>query len=423
MVTRLSQYEAARFKDTYSERFPAILTQIPVTATPDEAFSALQQACRTDGKGAPETIKLFIEGMKANDIHHPALPRIDETNMAEYQTRLLNEMSGAEFAIVCPSIQKHSLALFERARRVLTHLFGSTWLPAGFIDLELFLGRYTFTTGGIHQERRSNLHCVVDGHKDMLLWQPDTWRPADVPNLNEYQASQRVEADRDRGLPEADLCEILNGGPGEFFDWPPDYWHVGRSPEFSISVNIAIYCQDQAHPFQLIQQALSDALWQESRDLGAVTELSYLGGEVASMPQVLQRQLESLIRITESDWLAVSLALQWAKRVTGLAFVSVPPRAEQTRLPDAQELSRIHTSSLLWLRVGDNLVYAANGYAGTMQFKGHFVELLTLVDSGNRFTIEQFITRSDDAEVAAEIRNLVLDLQTMRAIHPVASTE
>jgi hypothetical protein len=112
---------------------------------------------KPDRKGASANIKVFKDGMMVTESRHPILPHAGDTNLWEYQARLLKEMSGTEFAVYCGSVQKHSPIIFERARMLLTRLFGPDWLPTGYIGLELFLGQYAFTPGGIHQEPRSNL--------------------------------------------------------------------------------------------------------------------------------------------------------------------------------------------------------------------------------------------------------------------------
>ena len=70
-----------------------------------------------------------------------------------------------EASLSMPAISR-SLAplLWTRARDLLRPLFDRIGIPAGHVELEIFFGRYEFTTGGIHRRRaRTCTACRMAG--------------------------------------------------------------------------------------------------------------------------------------------------------------------------------------------------------------------------------------------------------------------
>jgi hypothetical protein len=413
---RLRPSELDRFQETYYERTPAVLPQSPMLASPDEAFDALVQACDAAATGRSQ-FKLFLDGKQAADASHPLLPRKGETTLSSYQTRLLAGPALPEFAVYCGSIQAYSPQIYDRARALLGGLFGDGWLPAGWIDMELFFGRYRYTPGGIHKEPRSNLHCVVAGQKSMLVWPEETWEPASVPVFDATELGRDADQPtiENRNGSELPGAAVLSGMAGDILYWPAKCWHVGISPDFSIGINIAVYqCED---PFELLTRAITGQLWRLSGDLGLVEEPALSRGSACELPLALERQLQALQSVAGSASLATALAVEWMKRVTGMAFRTLPNRRGAADLTsDHQALRKATCRRLLWKAVGEKLIYVGNGHAGQVRSGREAIEILEFVSVSHRFTMQELVDRFGTAVPEGDVRDIVKDLYAMRVL-------
>jgi hypothetical protein len=215
------------FRQEYYGHSPVVIPRQSLLATPAEAFEGLMNACEAAKAGRAE-IKLFLDDMMILDPQHPLLPQEKERSLDTYRARLSQDRRVSEFAIYSGAIQAHSPLIFDRVRGLLIELFGDNWMPPGWIDAELFLGRYQYTPGGVHKEARSNLHCVVDGSKSMLVWPEEACDETSLPVLGEHGLQPTAET-------------VLSGVPGGILYWPPTHWHVGTSSGFRIGINIAVY--------------------------------------------------------------------------------------------------------------------------------------------------------------------------------------
>jgi hypothetical protein len=351
-----------------------------------EAFSVLSGACQAASAGRA-LVKLFVDGVLVPDPAHPLLP-IEGEHSDDYLTRVAQRH---DFAIYCGSIQAHSPLLFERLRRLLALLFGADWIPAGWIDAELFVGRYEHTPAGVHQEQRYNLHCVLDGRKTMLVWPPDA---AAAP------AARDMAGD----------ALVLPGGPGDVIHWPPQHWHVGRSPQLSIAINVAIY---PAEPFDLMLRALIGELHQKWPARQMSNELFFPEGD-ASLGT--RQQLEILRDVASSPAMEQGMSIESLRVHSSSGFRVVPPRAEVTPLAEDAPLRRAAAARLCWMIAGEDLVYLGNGHAGRMLARSSAADLLSAIDAGERFTVSDLV-HAHRGDIGADvIRSLVGDLYAMRVI-------
>lgn len=142
-------------------------------------------------------------------------------------------------------LQEYHRGLFEVLVGGLAPLLTAVGLPRGYIESELFLGRYSATPGGIHREGCTNLHMVLQGKKVMHLWNTSDWIPEGTDLRADTDPLGNVEEEYLPGLAVADVEHLttttLRPGAGQAMFWRSGIWHVGDTPEPSLSFNVAMY--------------------------------------------------------------------------------------------------------------------------------------------------------------------------------------
>ncbi|MEV5237857.1 hypothetical protein AB0K89_01790 [Streptomyces cinnamoneus] len=141
-------------------------------------------------------------------------------------------------------LQQHHRRLYEVLLEGLAPRLAGFGLPRGDVESEMFYGHYGATPGGIHREGCSNLHLVLAGSKFMHMWSGDDWIPAGTRLRRDEEPLQGT---LEHYLPDLDPREVLplgtrlSASAGQCFFWHSGIWHVGESPEPSLSINIASY--------------------------------------------------------------------------------------------------------------------------------------------------------------------------------------
>src|SRR5437764_457004 len=126
----------------------------------NQVFQALVTACdiyRQSGENG-HRYAFYINGMQALPDLRGYLPIAEDRDAEGYERRLVQELSVGSFALFVSGMEAFSSALYDNTRTFLTELFKQTGTPAHLAELELFLGRYHSTPGGIHNEECHNLH-------------------------------------------------------------------------------------------------------------------------------------------------------------------------------------------------------------------------------------------------------------------------
>ena len=136
----------------------------------DQIFQALVVACdmyRQSGDNG-HRFALYVNGVQTLPDFRGYLPITGDRDAEGYEQRLVRDLSAGSFALFVSGMEAFSPALYDNARTFLTELFKHTGAPAHLAELELFLGRYHSTPGGIHNEECHNLHWVIAGEKTRL---------------------------------------------------------------------------------------------------------------------------------------------------------------------------------------------------------------------------------------------------------------
>lgn len=394
---------------------PVALNTVPL-ATPSEAFQALITMCDAYRAGEPEptseNLRLAVQHRKLEADVHRHLPSAEDGSGADYAARLERDLHSRTFFIYARDIQVFSPLLWDRARDVLAALFDRIGIPAGHVELELFFGRYEFTTGGIHRESCSNLHCVLDGHKRMHIWPKDAWTDSSAMNKGEAYAGYLDATDIGRHIAGA---TTLDGRSGDILYWPAEAWHVGEAPELTLCMNIAIYMEGQPSDLAagIVSKLVSARLGRDARLISyPMSQSRSSGGEI--LPEPIEKTLLSLRQMGSDSGLAGAVAAEWLKRKTGFGFEKPPRRAPSRGVPVGATIRGSRKYRVLWMETDDEeLVYAANGHASTAPCRPGVIGLLERLNRGEPAQVSDLL-RDDPSP--NELQAIVDELLTMRAV-------
>ncbi|WP_328545018.1 hypothetical protein OG920_08480 [Streptomyces europaeiscabiei] len=215
--------------------------------TPEAVWKGVIGAVRAvlGGDDKRELIKITVGDEVLSD--RALMPAPDGTESPDqWLSRLQQEFgAGTPILLYARELASHDRDLFE----LLLSAFGRSvfedyGLVRGNIDIEVFLGEYSATPGGIHREQCANSHFVLQGRKYMHFWHGEDW----IPDSVEWRAAEGMNAiDPEEYLPSLSVPSVVDRGTsliassGEFFTWDTGTWHVAETVGPAFAFNIARY--------------------------------------------------------------------------------------------------------------------------------------------------------------------------------------
>jgi 50S ribosomal protein L16 3-hydroxylase len=155
-------------------------------------------------------------------------PRPEDGGFDGYAGRLARCLPDGGF-FQLNNLQAVDLAIYDWAREFLRGLFDALGgMPPARAWLDIMFGQYKTTPVGIHRGEPGGVFMfVLDGHKQMLLWPPDTENiKDDTLKYDELRAD----------------AEVQEASEGSVCYWPGEWWHVGESPTGpSLSFHITVH--------------------------------------------------------------------------------------------------------------------------------------------------------------------------------------
>lgn len=417
-----------RFVDVHWKRRPAVFKGLlgePV-ASPAEIFGPLVSACQRLREGEALPLKFYIEDRQvATDIHRH-LPRREDESLDGYLRRLDKTIGSSSFILHLTDFQQLDETLLARMRALLSGLVKRVGVPASSAELEVFLGRYQRTPGGIHKESCANLHFIIKGSKKMLVWPPEAANDREF-SVNRQGEEQYLDADTSgKQLPEG---IVLEGQPGDVFYWPSGFWHVGESPETSLSLNLALYMKGR--PADMVADLARDLVEKRLGELSRAESYPFPAAEAqataAALPPLLSRAKSIFQDISRTSALEESVMAAWLSRLTSFGFNKLPPRRPSRPLADDERISVDPLCPVAWTgQDAGQLIYAASGYCSITEARQDVARLLERLNSGAVLTVGGLIRECADGNGAKvgtaangrveALRAILSELYSMRGI-------
>lgn len=162
----------------------------------------------------------------------PFLPRVEDQGWESYAERIERVGEGRDWCLIIND-PPHYTSLFETAStRFFYPLVQAVGVPLNQYSAELFAGRYASTPFEIHTDPNlESFYSVLVGGKRLWFWEPDHWTRKGF----DFPPRFLELSDRDR-----ELADVRDVERGDLLYWPADYWHVGETPNFTVSLGVSL---------------------------------------------------------------------------------------------------------------------------------------------------------------------------------------
>jgi hypothetical protein len=328
------------------------------------------------------------------------LPERADGDLAGYADRMGALADGGPWALVVNNLQITCPELWRWARDLLGDVYDAIGgMPAGFADLDVFVGHYAATPFGVHTDPASNFMFPILGPKGMRVWPAD----AEVP-----LGSLRYETARDAGV-------LLEPAPGEFAYWPSSYQHVGESPGgVSASLNIGLNLEEDAI------SAVSGRLRRAAAG-HRPARFGLLPHKDADAVHAATAEVEAAFaRAAGALADGASTPLDGAlRRITGAGFREAPAAAPLELPPEDDAIRLRPRTALLVRRDGADLVVSANGRSMRLAADGGVERALERLARGETVAV---MLNNLDAAAADRWRAAVARLGSWRAVEVLPQT-
>jgi hypothetical protein len=206
----------------------------------NDVFKLLNYAADHVRNDFDDRLKIYINGRREY-IWRSFLPSTNDGNIEDFENRVGFHQS-TQYLIYASGFDWINFGLSElrnTAGKISTQVFKET---IDHIDLEVFIGRYSSTPGGIHREACHNFHIVLSGAKAISVWSP-----ASLESSRGFRTRISGELFIPKSYSPPQPLVTLQGHAGLMLYWPSNYWHVGTSQQGAVSLNIAVYPKTDGH--------------------------------------------------------------------------------------------------------------------------------------------------------------------------------
>lgn len=410
------------FTTQHWEKAPLLLKQ-PFTrpfATPAEVFQAIVKASHHFSTvDASIPVRFFIEDtlLQAGAQIKKHIPVAGDHSTAGYAERMSQILKERQFALVINQIQEHEAEFWLRAREFLRGLYAFIGIPAQHSYTDVFIGNYTTTPFGVHQDTASNFMFIIEGQKRMRLW-PDDFFPHQ-PGINETLEYEQF----------LDGATTLEGGPGDVIYWPSSYWHVGESVGgLTVSLNVSLWLKWRASEdaFSHLKRIVSGQLGNSDLAYVYPFDPKNLQASAEAIPREMKSATQMLRRVVKGSDFQQVMKVAWMNRVTGFGFSRVPPPLPEKALLDACFIRGNPDYPIVWMPGGNHkITYSANGHSFTLPAHPSILNLVERLNTGAALQVKSLIEEYagmievDGVEFEADregIRAILEKLYCLRAI-------
>ncbi|MCU1769691.1 hypothetical protein ACIOMP_28580 [Pseudomonas protegens] len=143
-----------------------------------------------------------------------------------------NIFNGEPFAIILNRAERWSVSVADFVANVISEISEQDSLLELNVESVIFMGNYGYSPFGIHQDYDStkSIHIpLTTTRKSMFLWTVDEYAANAGTLRNCYEPSKLIDTGTE-----------YNYTLGDVFFLPSDYYHIGHSPNFSLSLSIVL---------------------------------------------------------------------------------------------------------------------------------------------------------------------------------------
>jgi len=431
-MTNLTLYDSfdwTKFLQEYWQNKSGIFNDVlkEPLATPEEIFEGLLKVAEQyyqdcdkpttsntiersrDGEQRIADIKFLTKKSRIIGDLHEYMPTRNDSNLKNYSKRLENVFGGT-YLLYITNFYYYMPDAWRRTCDFLKNLYQVAGLPADYTDLELFIGTYPLTAGGIHRDRSSNFHFVVDGQKTMYVWpRQEFWKEGTPEHL------------KSRKLDKMHLNEYLEHGiaykgqKGDMIYWQPNYWHAGSSEVYSASLVIAVNMNGQLS--KLFVQGINNILKNKTINKIPAIELN----KTFAQEELPEDFVEANQKILSDDKLLNNIRLSWLQHASNFGFkYKLKPR-ETVNILDTSEVVFSAFSSILCLRENDKIAIVSNGHILSFNYCREVEKLIEIINLKESLKINEIfakilVSNSNQSSTIEILRNVISKLYSIYSL-------
>lgn len=244
---------------SYWDREGAVIQSPDISLADDQLIFDILKNAASDYKERGEfgRLKFYIGESQVVQRVGDYLPQSSQPSLDSYLAFLDEKVNNADLMLYINNVQEYHPVVWVTLKKTLDRLYHHVDPLDGPVEVELFLGRYGSTPGGIHRDGCTNMHFVAKGVKQFYVW------PEHLSYENNTAVTQAFSAE-EAYLDDADLNwqleqrRHLRAGEGSMIFCPHNWWHVAQADDLCICLNMAVYRSGRTK--QQIMSSMSSVL-------------------------------------------------------------------------------------------------------------------------------------------------------------------
>jgi hypothetical protein len=203
------------------------------------------------------------------------------------------------------------------------------------------------------------------------------------------------------------------------FYWPVGFWHVGESPQISMSLNITIYMDGQ--PLDMCTQLLTRMAEMRSQNHKINSypfPLQPHQTKVKSLPDTLLTAAHTVVASCQTSALQAALKEEWLKKITSFGLTPYIARRATLSLLDDSYIEVNDVCPIVWTyKNSEEIIYAANGHTSTTAAQSSVIDMLENLNKTEVINVGRLLDQySYQVDMRNILRSILEDLYSMYGV-------
>ena len=313
------------------------------------------------------------------------LPTAQDKDIAGYQKRMDSLFKKEGYFLYITNFHCNVPVIWQRVCSFLSNIYPHVGYPANFADLELFMGNYKVTPGGIHRDKGASFQFIIEGTKTMYVWPRQQLYPdktsEDFGNvLNTNIEKMNISKYKKHSVE-------LTGTPGDILYWGPNHWHAGASETFSVSLTLALYMSGTANP--LVEKAISQIIGSNIID-SLAPKLSV--EDNLAFPSEIEQKSSALLSAFNEKKFPDKFYASWLSYLTAYGFKYIPYKRQEMDIHNSKAFNRIASIPISWFVKSQTLlIIGCNGHIWESTNNMSVIQILHYLNDNIYIDVQELI--------------------------------